>query len=54
MIHFVPSWYNPTRPWYSTDSVWFRRTAGVESDDTVTQVRVFQQGPEQAGLVVLN
>jgi len=54
MIHFVPSWYNPSRPWYSTDSVWFRSTAGVESDDTVTQVRVFQHGDEPAGLVVLN
>lgn len=54
MIHFIPAWYNPTRPWYSTDSVWFQSTAGVESDDTVTQLRVFQHGTEEVGLVVLN
>lgn len=54
MIHFIPAWYNPTRPWYSTDSVWFRSTTSAEPDDTVTQLRVFQQGSERAGLVVLN
>jgi accessory secretory protein Asp1 len=54
MIHFIPAWYNPTRPWNSTDSVWFRSRAGAESDDTVTQLRVFQQGTEDAGLTVLN
>lgn len=54
MIHFIPAWYNPTRPWYSTDSVWFRSTMTAESDDTVTQLRVFQQGSEEARLIVLN
>lgn len=54
MIHFIPAWYNPDRPWYSTDSVWFRSTALSRADDTVTQLRVFQQGDEEAGLVVLN
>jgi accessory secretory protein Asp1 len=54
MIHFIPAWYNPTRPWYSTDSVWFQSATSSESDDTVTQLRVFQQGSEDARLVVLN
>lgn len=54
MIHFVPAWYNPARPWYSRDSAWFERTPGAESDDTVTQLRVFQRGSEDSGLVVLN
>lgn len=54
MIHFVPAWYNPVRPWYSTDDVWFRSAAGSGSDDTVTQVRIFHQGAEDTGLVVLN
>jgi len=54
MIHFVAAWYNPDRPWYSTDRVWFRGGAATPSDDTVTQLRVFQQGSEEAGLVVLN
>ena len=54
MIHFVPAWYNPDRPWYSTDSVWFRSTTRSQADDTVTQLRVFQQGKEDVGLVVLN
>jgi accessory secretory protein Asp1 len=54
MIHFIPAWYNPTRPWYSTDSVWFQNTTNEESDDAVTQLRIFQQGHEEARLVVLN
>lgn len=54
MIHFVPAWYNPTRPWYSTDDVWFRSAASTEYDETVTRVRIFHQGAEEAGLVVLN
>ncbi|MCL2466603.1 MAG: accessory Sec system protein Asp1 [Micrococcales bacterium] len=54
MIHFISSWYNPVRPWYTTDSVWFRSTARSQADDTVTQLRVFSQGDEDAGLVVLN
>lgn len=54
MIHFIPAWYNPARPWYSTDRVWFRTTTSSESDDTITQLRVFQRGGEDARLVVLN
>ena len=54
MIHFIPAWYNPTRPWYSTDAVWYRSAAGARSDDTVTQLRVFHQGDEEARLIVLN
>jgi len=54
MINFIPAWYNPARPWYSTDSVWFRNTTAAETDDTVTQLRVFQKGDEEVGLVVLN
>ena len=54
MIHFIPAWYNGSRPWYSTDSAWFRSTTTSESDDIVTQLRVFQQGSEKARLIVLN
>jgi len=54
MIHFVPAWYNPDRPWYSTDSAWFRSKTAAETDDTVTQVRVFHEGSEEARLAVLN
>ena len=54
MIHFVPSWYNPTRRWYATDNAWFHSSAGTEADDTVTRVRIFRQGDEDARLVVLN
>ncbi|MDR3068243.1 MAG: accessory Sec system protein Asp1 [Cellulomonas sp.] len=54
MIHFISAWYNPDRPWYSTDSVWFRSPTLARADDTVTQLRVFRQGSEAAGLVVLN
>jgi accessory secretory protein Asp1 len=54
MIHFVPAWYNAARPWYSTDGAWFRSTTELESDDTVTQVRIFRQGQEATSLLVLN
>lgn len=54
MIHLVPAWYNPARPWYSTDGAWYRSMASQESDDTVTQARIFHQGDEEAALIVLN
>lgn len=54
MIHFVPAWYNPARPWYSTDDAWFHSTVSTEPDATVTLARIFHQGAEEARLVVLN
>ncbi|GAA4156574.1 accessory Sec system protein Asp1 [Gryllotalpicola daejeonensis] len=54
MIHFIPAWYNAERRWYSTDRVWFSTRGATESDDTVTQLRVFRQGSEEARLIVLN
>lgn len=54
MIHFFPAWYNPDRPWYSTESALLGDSAGSQPDDTVTQLRIFHQGSEDAGLVVLN
>ena len=52
MIHFVPAWYNPERRWYSTDSA--VSATAAQADDTVTQLRVFQQGSEDARIIVLN
>ncbi len=54
MIHLVPAWYNPQRRWYSTDSTWFAGATNTEPDDIATQARVFRQGDEESGLVVLN
>lgn len=54
MIHFIPAWYHPTRPWYTTDEVWFRSGAEAAADDTVTRARIFRRGAEETGLVVLN
>ena len=54
MIHFVVAWYNPVRPWYSIDNVWFQTEIGMEPDDTMTQVKIFHQGEEDAALIVLN
>lgn len=54
MMHFIPAWYNPARPWYSTDDVWYQSTVRTAADDTVTRVRIFHEGPEETRLVVLN
>ncbi|MDR0482447.1 MAG: accessory Sec system protein Asp1 [Cellulomonadaceae bacterium] len=54
MIRFVPAWYHPQRPWYSPDGTDIGQETGVALNDTVTQVRIFAQGTEPAGLVVLN
>lgn len=53
MIHFIPAWYDEARPWYSGGNLRFEASAG-EADDTVTRVRLFRQGSEDVGLVVLN
>ena len=54
MIRFIPAWYQSERPWYSTDEVWFRGGGEAEADDTVSRLRIFRQGAEAVGLVILH
>ncbi|PRI12083.1 accessory Sec system protein Asp1 [Leucobacter massiliensis] len=54
MIDFVPAWYPPERPWYSTEEVWFRGETEPQIDDTVSRLRIFREGDEQARLLILN
>lgn len=54
MISFIPSWYNPNRIWYSTDSAWFQKNEVRDFDDISTQLRFFQKGAEVIELIVLN
>lgn len=53
MIHFIPAWYDSSRPWYSVGGAATPAPAG-EADETVTRVRLFRQGVEDVGLVILN
>ncbi|EHJ55977.1 accessory Sec system protein Asp1 [Streptococcus urinalis FB127-CNA-2] len=54
MFHFVPAWYHPERTWYDKTSVWYRRAAGMDFDDTINHVKMFQYIDYQSSLLILN
>lgn len=53
MIYFIPSWYNPSRKWYTTDHTWFLKNEVMDFDDISTQSRLFQNGKEEIKLIIL-
>ena len=54
MFYFVPSWYNGQRQWYYDTPWWFRVKNRMTFDDSVNQVKMFLQGQEEIGLMILN
>ncbi|MHB9781723.1 accessory Sec system protein Asp1 [Streptococcus sp. 10F2] len=54
MFYFIPSWYNANRPWYHQTQIWFRVLERMTFDDTVHQIKMFHQGQEEVGLLILN
>lgn len=54
MYYFVPAWYNPERQWYDNTALWFRVFERISFDDTVNQIKMFQNAQEASCLLVLN
>lgn len=42
MYYFIPAWYGTDRIWHSTTSPWYWTKDSVEFDDTINQLRIFQ------------
>ena len=42
MYYFIPAWYGSERTWHSTTIPWYWMKDLIEFDDTINQVRVFQ------------
>ena len=42
MYYFIPAWYGTSRIWHSTTSPWYWTKDSVEFDDTINQLRIFQ------------
>ena len=43
MYYFIPAWYGKERIWHSTITPWYWTEDSVEFDDTINQVRIFQE-----------
>ena len=54
MFYFIPSWYNPSRQWYDDTPTWSRVYDKMEFDDTINQLKMFQQAQEKCALLVLS
>ncbi|MFS1664260.1 accessory Sec system protein Asp1 [Streptococcus sp. zg-JUN1979] len=53
MFYFIPSWYNQERQWYDTTTIWSRVYDKMEFDDTINQLKMFQEAKEKNALLVL-
>ena len=42
MYYFIPAWYGTDRIWHTTTSPWYWTKDSVEFDDTINQLRIFQ------------
>lgn len=54
MFYFVPAWYQRERQWYDTTPFWFRVYERMEFDDTINQLKMFQNAKEETCLFILN
>ena len=54
MFYFIPSWYNPSRQWYDDTPTWSRVYDKMEFDDTINQLKMFQQAQEKCALLVMS
>ncbi|MBF0787143.1 MULTISPECIES: accessory Sec system protein Asp1 [unclassified Streptococcus] len=54
MFYFIPAWYNQQRPWYDNTPLWFRVFERMTFDDTVNQLKMFQNTQEPSSLLILN
>ena len=43
MYYFVPAWYGTERIWQQTATPWYWMRESIEFDDTINQVRIFQE-----------
>ena len=52
--YFLPSWYNKNRKWYINESDWYHSKRDSRFDDTINQIRLFQQAEEKLEVIVTN
>lgn len=50
---FIPSWYSEKEKWYTRATPWYRKGIRMEFDDTVNQIKMFQDSGEQVRLILL-
>ena len=53
MMHLISAWYNPNRPWYSTDRIKIKSVAESHAEDTINQLKTFRQSDEPVKVLVL-
>lgn len=54
MFYFVPAWYSQDEKWGDQTQCWFRVLERMSFDDTINQLKMFQEGKEVTCAVLLN
>ena len=52
MYYFIPAWYGSERIWHSTTTPWYWSKDMIEFDETIHQIRVFQEAGVERRLVL--
>ena len=52
MYYFIPAWYGSERIWHSRMTPWYWTQATIEFDETIHQLRVFQEAGVERKLVI--
>lgn len=54
MFHFIPSWYGGSRPWYDNTYQWYRKPAGMNFDDIINHLKMFNAAQKQTSVLIPN
>ena len=52
MYYFIPAWYGSERIWHNTTTPWYWSKDMIEFDETIHQIRVFQEAGVERKLVL--
>ena len=52
MYYFIPAWYGTERIWHSNTSPWYWIQDSVEFDDTINQLRIFQNAGIERSIII--
>ena len=54
MYYFIPSWYSGNQKWAVETPLWFRVFENMSFDDTVNQLKMFQNLKEESAILLLS
>ena len=54
MYYFIPAWFkNNERPFYNVAKPWYRDSKKIEFDDSINQIKMFEQAGTAVKLLII-